>query len=1205
MHENYLPKYQHIPNIFRIFIIIFLIFSHLSFCKALPPGTYDVNTASELISAINNANNDRMNSVINLNFGFYDFFTDIGDARVFDGLALPVIESDNGSTLTINGNFQELGVFSSQLRFFYVESGASLTINQLTLTGGYPQPGAGGGAIYNEGNITLNMCKFINNITEDSNGGAISNEGGTVKIDQCYFYRNLADGLGTVRGAGVYQRTGTLNITNSTFEENSAGEGAGVFIENGTAVITNCTFYNNDNGGIDAELGNVRLTNCTIAFSSGSSGISNNGATFSLKNTIVSNNLFDASGTFLDLGHNIISNTFGSNGFTNATSLPDVDPLLESYFNDGGSTSVITLNSNSEAINNGVNESDVPKTDQRGYLRDNQPDIGAYESRAGIPVNFIYSSFVKQTGFRIEWQPSSFVDNYRIDVSTSSAFAAGSFINGYQNLAVNANTSFVDVNGLLDGTKYFFRVKIQKGSNISENDIIDSVRTLTSLIPSPTANPVLASSIGFNSFQASWKPVPGAQGYLVDVSTGPNFTSTEIFSEYFDFPVSGTATTLSVTGLDPGTTYFYRVRTVILDRVSLSSNVISVTTLDSPPAAPTNLQAVASGENSITLSWIDNSNNENSFEIERSRDNVTFDLINIVDANVIVYTDDFLDKSVNYYYRVRAVNSAGNSAYTPSVSIITLSTPLRPTQLEAFAASSNSIYLFWVDNSTNESLFQIERALDPAQGFVVIANVPADSTFFIDNAPVANRVNFYRVRALSNTQGNSDYSNIAGARAADIPSEPTNLVASTLSSSQIALNWTDNADNELGYRIEVANIVQTGDFFVEIAQVGPDITTYIDTNLIGNQLYTYRVIAYNDEGTSLFSNEAQAVTLAVEDISKPNTPSDLEAEPVTDSEILLRWSDNSADENTFIILRSEQANTGFVPIAEVGAGTTRYQDVGLTAGVIYYYYVQASNAAGESDLSNRAFAIPECNLTVAVSIDEENLISRICDDKGAFLLANTNSAEATYQWYRNDKPIPNANLNIYQAIENGEYNCRITSGFTCDKQASNPVVVILDELFTINLFFEEGALFASVVGAQTYQWYYDFEPISGANGDFFRPNQEGSYYVEVTSDGCTATSELFFYQITGTESQNLSGQMKLYPVPSPDIINLSLESNLIIGVYEINVYDTKGQKYSLDHGFLTQNKLDKKLNLSHLPSGIYVLEFKGEQATGRRKVIKY
>jgi hypothetical protein len=91
-----------------------------------------------------------------------------------------------------------------------------------------------------------------------------------------------------------------------------------------------------------------------------------------------------------------------------------------------------------------------------------------------------------------------------------------------------------------------------------------------------------------------------------------------------------------------------------------------------PPPQPTNLTATAVSSNQIRLSWTDNSRNETTFKIERSLNGTTFVQINAAGVNVTAYTDNGLQTSTKYYYRVRAYNSGGNSRYSNTANATTL-----------------------------------------------------------------------------------------------------------------------------------------------------------------------------------------------------------------------------------------------------------------------------------------------------------------------------------------------------------------------------------------------------------------------------------------------------------------------------------------------------------------------------------------------------
>jgi hypothetical protein len=87
------------------------------------------------------------------------------------------------------------------------------------------------------------------------------------------------------------------------------------------------------------------------------------------------------------------------------------------------------------------------------------------------------------------------------------------------------------------------------------------------------------------------------------------------------------------------------------------------------PAAPTALTATA-GKREVTLAWQDKSDNEETFLIERSTSvDSGYTQVATVGANTTTYVDRGVVRKTTYYYRVRAANAAGRSAYSNVASV--------------------------------------------------------------------------------------------------------------------------------------------------------------------------------------------------------------------------------------------------------------------------------------------------------------------------------------------------------------------------------------------------------------------------------------------------------------------------------------------------------------------------------------------------------
>ena len=95
-----------------------------------------------------------------------------------------------------------------------------------------------------------------------------------------------------------------------------------------------------------------------------------------------------------------------------------------------------------------------------------------------------------------------------------------------------------------------------------------------------------------------------------------------------------------------------------------------------PPAPPSSLVATAQPDGSINLEWTDNSNapdpQESGFEIERSTDQLAWSNVANPGQDQTSRVDSGLAPLTTYYYRVRAVNGFGDSAWSNTSSATTV-----------------------------------------------------------------------------------------------------------------------------------------------------------------------------------------------------------------------------------------------------------------------------------------------------------------------------------------------------------------------------------------------------------------------------------------------------------------------------------------------------------------------------------------------------
>ena len=90
------------------------------------------------------------------------------------------------------------------------------------------------------------------------------------------------------------------------------------------------------------------------------------------------------------------------------------------------------------------------------------------------------------------------------------------------------------------------------------------------------------------------------------------------------------------------------------------------------------------------------------------------------------------------------------------------------------------------------------------------------------------------------------------------PAVPTGLLANPVSTTAIALAWTENGNAQTGFNVEQS---LDGIAFTQIGSTTSNVMAYTATNLSPAIKYYYRVYAFNGSGNSAYSNTNSAVTL--------------------------------------------------------------------------------------------------------------------------------------------------------------------------------------------------------------------------------------------------------------------------------------------------------------------------------------------------------
>jgi hypothetical protein len=357
--------------------------------------------AGGLLAAISCANANADTNVITLAAGTYTLTAEdsSNNDSAFPTITTPITINGNGATI-------ERDASAPEFRFFRVTSGGTLTLNDLTLTGGLIT-NSSGGAIYSSSGATvrLNRTTLSGNTSVTSDAGGLYNDGGTAILIDSTVSGNTAR-----RSGGLSNQSGQMTIINSMISGNTAEYGGGLFMQGGPAQLTiiNSVISGNtatvfQGGGMTLNSGTATIINSTIAGNTASDGggiYRNSSAVLNLTNSIVWGN---SSQIINNGGSTTVTYSLVEGGYTGMGNL-DADPL---FVNPIAYTSAPTTAGNYElqdaspAINVGSNaalpvdtydldgDSDTVETLPLDILLNARVynfvvDMGAYENGAVI-----------------------------------------------------------------------------------------------------------------------------------------------------------------------------------------------------------------------------------------------------------------------------------------------------------------------------------------------------------------------------------------------------------------------------------------------------------------------------------------------------------------------------------------------------------------------------------------------------------------------------------------------------------------------------------------------------------------------------------------------------------------------------------------------------------------------------------------------------
>lgn len=323
-----------------------------------------------------------------------------------------------------------------------------------------------------------------------------------------------------------------------------------------------------------------------------------------------------------------------------------------------------------------------------------------------------------------------------------------------------------------------------------------------------------ASGIGGSSFTANWSASTGATGYRLDVATDSGFSS--LVSGQNNRNV-GNVTSASVTGLNPDTVYYYRVRAYNTGGTSANSGTTTVQTEDVQiPDPPTTTPATPVTTTSFTATWGASAGATTYYLDVSTNPNFTSFVSGYNNANVGNTTSFEISGQAGekYYYRVRAANEEGISAASAPIGVVRQAIPAGSFTMVAppvltdrsfdgelgdvlagGLSAGDQIYVFQSTNqawriltldSGGDWLGQSGLVLDPGQAFFVQRNSGSTANLGFSGSIGNSNQSTVTIRANWNLIGLSEGRSMT-----------INNAFSNLDSGSVVANWNDQSADQV------------------------------------------------------------------------------------------------------------------------------------------------------------------------------------------------------------------------------------------------------------------------------------------------------------------------------------------------------------------------------------------------------------------------
>ncbi len=522
-----------------------------------------------------------------------------------------------------------------------------------------------------------------------------------------------------------------------------------------------------------------------------------------------------------------------------------------------------------------------------------------------------------------------------------------------------ADERYVYSDGLTGGTRKYFRML---ATNDQGDSLWSAVAEAATRAPGISGAPtgVSAAPDGGSAIDVSWSPPLDDGGtpitryevqWSADGVSGWSGTGST---------ADGQTLTFKNSGLPFGATRYYRVAARNSRGLSAWSDppYASTTTLAGVPGQPS-LNAQAKDANTIPLTWntpADNGDPITHYDLEWSEDGAPdgtwHELATAVPPDTS-YDDGVLDPGTRRYYRIRAVNGAGEGSWSRTANATTpAATPGTPSNVSAAPDGENAINVSWDpptdDGGADITGYDLQVSTDGSDNsYSGLTSTSGSVRTYVHGGLKPGETRHYRVRARNQAGPGEFSSSVSATTLTGVPTAP-GLTAQANGATEIKLTWTkpdDRGSDITGYGLQQSD---AGNDWTTLTSVAASEAEYVHSGLTGGTTRHYRVRAVNGNGNGQWSSTRTART----DAGGPDAPV-LTATAVNDNRINLSWTVPADNGSAIQGYRVERSVDGNAPWEQLTGNhhTTAYGDTTLYRGMTRYYRVSAFNGAGAGPFS--------------------------------------------------------------------------------------------------------------------------------------------------------------------------------------------------------------------------------------------------------------